>query len=189
MIMMTNLGERVRGLLQAVLILVASYLAPLSNAFTVLIVMAVADVFGGMAGNVWTGREEFKFRKAFRAVYKIIAYCVMVLLVHFCVSSFGEGSLAGVLVKFLTWTISYWYLSNILGNMCKAFPSSKGFLFLYLALSLKILPLMLHHMGLSESGADDLTKMINKVREQDDPVTKVTRTETTIITKTDDDNK
>lgn len=41
-IITTDLGERVSGLLQAVLILVASYLAPLSNAFTVLIVMAVA---------------------------------------------------------------------------------------------------------------------------------------------------
>lgn len=77
-------------------------------------------------------------------------------------------------MKFLTWTISYWYLSNILGNMCKAFPQSKGFLFLYLALSLKILPLMLHHMGLSESGANDLTAMVNKVREPDDPVRKAT---------------
>ena len=170
----TDWGDRLRTLIQAVLILVASFLAPLSNAFTVLIVMAVADVFGGMAGNVWTGREEFKFRKAFRAIYKIIAYCVMVVLVHFCISSFGESSLAETLVKFLTWTISYWYLSNILGNMCKAFPQSKGFLFLYLALSLKILPLMLHHMGLSKEGADDLTAMVNKVREPDDPVRKAT---------------
>ena len=188
-IITTDWGDRIRTLIQAVLLLVASFLQPLSTSFTVLIVMSVADVFGGMAGNVWTGREEFKARKAFRAVYKIIAYCVMVVLVHFCISSFGEGSLAETLVKFLTWTISYWYLSNILGNMCKAFPSSKGFLFLYLALSLKILPLMLHHMGLSKEGADDLTKMVNKVRDQDDPVTKVTRTETTIITKTDDDSK
>lgn len=188
-IITTDWGERLRTLVQAVLLLVASFLAPLSNAFRVLIVMSLADVFGGMAGNVWTGREEFKFRKAFRAVYKIIAYCVMVLLVHYCISSFGESSLAGTLVKFITWTISYWYLSNILGNMCKAFPSSKGFLFLYLALSLKILPLMLHYMGLSEEGANDLTKMVNKVRDQDDPVTKVTRTETTIITKKDDDSK
>ncbi|MDD7468328.1 MAG: phage holin family protein [Bacteroidales bacterium] len=188
-IITTDWGERLRTLIQAVLLLVASFLSPLSNAFTVLIVMAVADVFGGMAGNVWTGREEFKFRKAFQAIYKIIAYCVMVLLVHFCISSLDAGSLAGTLVKFLTWTISYWYLSNILGNMCKAFPRSKGFLFLYLALSLKILPLMLHHMGLSKEGADDLTAMVNRVREPDDPVTKVTRTETTIITKTDDDSK
>lgn len=188
-IITTDWGDRIRTLVQAILLLVASFLAPLSNAFRVLIVMSLADVFGGMAGNVWTGREEFKFRKAFRAVYKIIAYCVMVLLVHYCISSFGESSLAGTLVKFITWTISYWYLSNILGNMCKAFPSSKGFLFLYLALSLKILPLMLHHMGLSEEGANDLTKMVNKVRDQDDPVTKVTRTETTIITKKDDDSK
>lgn len=188
-IITTDWGERLRTLIQAVLLLVASFLSPLSNAFTVLIVMAVADVFGGMAGNVWTGREEFKFRKAFQAIYKIIAYCVMVLLVHFCISSLDAGSLAGTLVKFLTWTISYWYLSNILGNMCKAFPRSKGFLFLYLDLSLKILPLMLHHMGLSKEGADDLTAMVNRVREPDDPVTKVTRTETTIITKTDDDSK
>ena len=188
-IITTDWSERIRTLIQAVLLLVASFLQPLSNAFTVLIVMAVADVFGGMAGNVWTGREEFKFRKAFQAIYKIIAYCVMVLLVHFCISSLDAGSLAGTLVKFLTWTISYWYLSNILGNMCKAFPRSKGFLFLYLALSLKILPLMLHHMGLSQEGANDLTAMVNRVREPDDPVTKVTRTETTIITKTDDDSK
>ena len=188
-IITTDWGDRIRTLVQAVFLLVASVLQPLSTSFTVLFVMAVADVFGGVAGNVWTGREEFKFRKAFQAVGKISAYCVMVVLVHFCISSFGEGSLAETLVKFLTWTISCWYLSNILGNMCKAFPSSKGFLFLYLALSLKILPLMLHHMGLSKEGADDLTKMVNKVRDQDDPVTKVTRTETTIITKTDDDNK
>ena len=185
----TDWGDRIRTLVQAILLLVASYLSPLSKAFAVLIVMAVVDVFGGMAGNVWTGREEFKFRKAFQAIYKIIAYCVMVLLVHFCISSLDAGSLAGTLVKFLTWTISYWYLSNILGNMCKAFPRSKGFLFLYLALSLKILPLMLHHMGLSQEGANDLTAMVNRVREPDDPVTKVTRTETTIITKTDDDSK
>lgn len=185
----TDWGDRIRTLVQAIMLLVASYLSPLSKAFAVLIVMAVADVFGGMAGNVWTGREEFKFRKAFQAIYKIIAYCVMVLLVHFCISSLDAGSLAGTLVKFLTWTISYWYVSNILGNMCKAFPQSKGFLFLYLALSLKILPLMLHHMGISKEGADDLTAMVNRVREPDDPVTKVTRTETTIITKTDDDSK
>lgn len=48
---------------------------------------------------------------------------------------------------------------------------------------------MLHHMGLSQEGANDLTAMVNRVREPDDPVTKVTRTETTIITKTDDDSK
>ena len=173
-IITTDWGDRIRTLIQAVFLLVASFLQPLSTSFAVLLVMSVADVFGGMAGNVWTGQEEFKFRKAFKAVGKISAYCVMVLLVHFCISSFGESSLAETLVKFLTWTISYWYLSNILGNMCKAFPSSKGFLFLYLALSLKILPLMLHHMGLSEEGANDLTKMVNKVREHDDPVRKAT---------------
>lgn len=173
-IISTDWGDRIRTLVQAVLLLVASFLQPLSTSFAVLIVMAVADVFGGMAGNVWTGREEFKFRKASRAVAKIISYCLMVSLVHFCISSFGEDGMAETLVKFLTWTISYWYLANILGNMCKAFPRSKGFLFLYLALSLKILPLMLHHMGLSEEGANDLTKMVNKVREQDDPVRKAT---------------
>lgn len=173
-IITTDWGDRIRTLVQAVLLLVASFLQPMSTSFAVLFVMAVADVFGGMAGNVWTGKDEFKFRKAFQAVYKIGAYCVVVLLVHFCVSSFGEESMAETLVKFLTWTISYWYLSNILGNMCKAFPKSKGFLFLYLALSLKILPLMLHHMGLSKEGADDLTKMVNRVREQDDPVRKAT---------------
>lgn len=169
-----ELAERIRTMIQAVIVLIITYLTPLRNAFIALIVMAVADVFGGMAGNVWTGREEFKFRKAFVAIYKIITYLVLVLLVHVVITSFEEQQLAAMLVKFLTWTISYWYLSNILGNMCKAFPSSKGFLFLYLALSLKILPLMLHHMGLSEEGANDLTKMVNKVREQDDPVRKAT---------------
>lgn len=187
----TDWGERIRTLLQALLILAVSYLSPLSKAFAVLIVMAVADVFGGVAGNVWTGREEFKFRKAWRAVYKIITYCILVLLVHVVISTFDGNALAPTLVKFLTWTISYWYLSNILGNMCKAFPQSKGFLFLYIALSLKILPILLHYMGLSKEDSDDLAKMVDKVRDADDPVTKVTKTvtkTTTIKTGTDDGN-
>lgn len=173
----TDWGERLRALLQTIVLLVASYLSPLSNAFAVLIFMAVADVFGGVAGNVWTGREEFKFRKAFAAVYKIIAYCLLVILVHFAVSSFNAVPLALTLVKFLTWTISYWYLSNILGNMCKAFPSSKGFLFLYILVSLKILPLLLQHMGMSEKDSNTLSGMIRKVRE-DDPADKSSKTDT-----------
>lgn len=51
-ILTTDWGDRIRTLIQAVLLLVASFLQPLSTSFTVLIVMSVADVFGGMAGNV-----------------------------------------------------------------------------------------------------------------------------------------
>lgn len=153
--------DKIRVTLQTVLVFLAALLTPMRSAIEVLVVVASADFFAGLAGNVWTGIERFRIGKAFGSLYKIIAYLLLVILAHYAAANLGEQDFAWLLVKYITLLVVYWYFVNILSNLIKAFPRSAGLSFLYLLVSFKILPLLLEKVGL---GGQDMQELADKAR-------------------------
>lgn len=153
--------DKLRITIQSVVLFVISFLTPMSSALEVLFVVAVFDFVAGLAGNVWTNEERFRIGKAFGSLYKMLAYFLIVIVAHYAVSRLGQADEAWLLVKYITLLVIYWYFVNILSNLKKAFPRSAGITFLYLLLSLKILPLILQKMGL---GGDDVQELADKAK-------------------------
>lgn len=155
--------DKIRITLQSVVLFLIAFLTPMRSAIEVLLVVATFDFIAGLAGNVWTGKEGFRIGKAFGSLYKIIAYLLLIIVAHFAAANIGEEDLAWLLVKYITMLVSYWYFVNILSNLQEALPNSTGIAFLYLLMSLKILPLILNKMGL---GGDDIQELADKARAQ-----------------------
>lgn len=153
--------NRVIVILRSVFLFFLALITPMKSAIEVLVVVATFDFVAGIAGNVWTGKEEFRIGKAFGSLYKIIAYLMLVILAHFCAYNLGEADAAWLVVKYITILVVYWYFVNILSNMIKAFPRSTGITFLYLLVSMKILPLLLSEMGI---GGKDLQELAEEAR-------------------------
>lgn len=154
--------DKLRITLQSIILFILAFLAPMKSAIEVLLVVATFDFFAGVAGNVWTGFERFHLRKAFGSLYKIIAFLALVIVAHFAAYHLGEIDFAWVLVKYITIMVIYWYFINILSNLKKALPRSTGITFLYLLLSLKVLPLLLERLGL---GGEDMQELADKARD------------------------
>ncbi|MDN4753432.1 hypothetical protein QYZ87_02660 [Porphyromonadaceae bacterium W3.11] len=50
--------DKIKVTIQTVIVFLLAFLTPMKNAIEVLLIVAVADFFAGMAGNVWTGKES-----------------------------------------------------------------------------------------------------------------------------------
>lgn len=151
--------EKVRIGLQSIILFLFALVTPLRASLEVLIMVSALDFFAGMAGNVWTGRERFRIGKAFASLYKLIAYLILIIVSHYAAANLGEREMAWILVKYVTLMVSYWYFVNILSNLKLAFPSSTGITFLYLILSLKMLPIILSKIGIGGEDIQELSKM------------------------------
>lgn len=153
--------DKIKVTIQTVIVFLLAFITPMKNAIDVLLIVAIADFFAGMAGNVWTGKERFRIGKAFGSMYKIMAYLFLIILAHFAAANLGEQDFASLLVKYITLLVVYWYFVNILSNLIKAFPRSAGLAFLYLLISFKIFPLLLEKVGL---GGEDMQELADKAR-------------------------
>lgn len=147
-----NYLERLGFLLQSWFLVAMSLLAPVHVSLCLLFTLSIVDVLIGYACNhIWLG-EEWKFRKAFSAIGKLCIYCFLVVIIHMAMDVFGEVALAKTLVKYLTWAIIWFYLSNIITNAKKIYPKSKGLAFLHALVTAKmagqILTKLLLHFGI-----------------------------------------
>lgn len=153
--------DKLRLGIQAIILFVLAFVSPAQAALEVLLVVATFDFFAGLAGNVWTGNERFRIGKAFGSLYKILAFLILVVVAHYAAYNLGEQEFAWILVKYLTFMVVYWYFINILSNLKNAFPRSQAITFLYLLMSLKILPLLLTRIGL---GGDDMAELADQAK-------------------------
>lgn len=148
---MTYIVDKGRELIAMLCVLSVSILSSLSTALLCLFAFSIVDVFAGWAANSRTNEEEFKFRKAFNSIYKLGFFFLLAILVHIATFFFGEIELSRVLVKYLTWIISYWYMVNITNNARKIFPSSEALKFLHQLLTVQILEVLVSRLGMNLS--------------------------------------
>lgn len=161
-----NYLERLGVLLQSWVLMAVSLLAPVKMSLWLLFVLAIVDVLVGYACNHIRHGEEWKFRKAFSAIGKLCVYCFLVVIIHMAMDVFGEIALAKTLVKYLTWTIIWFYIGNILTNAKNIYYKSRGLAFLQALVTAKMAGMILTRV-LLHFGIDAELPGMNKVDELD----------------------
>lgn len=107
------------------------------HAFIALFCGFVLNFFMGMGADAADKtRENFSIKKATEGVKLLMFYIVII----FCLygMTYREPRLSDNIIKWLTYIVSYFYLTNIFRNAEKIFPSSKAVSFIYMFLSTEV---------------------------------------------------
>jgi len=115
------------------------YFLPIKDLVHALAIMfAINFVLGILAGILVQG-EKVDFKKALLAFAEIALYLVILT----CVFNLGEKMKGSdwifAMLIWLTWAWHYFYVSNILKNMTRLLPNSKGLRFAYYILGLEFI--------------------------------------------------
>ena len=134
-----NMKGFIKILLKATDVSVASFFAsivmPIHNFLVALSLLAVLNIFFGLAAD----RYRFKFNKAFRAFIYFGGYLLLILLVVLVAKLMAvEYETTKSVAAWITWVMLWFYGTNILKNWNKIQPENKVIEFLYWVLSFKI---------------------------------------------------
>lgn len=113
--------EQVRNGLAGILMAILAYLRPIEGElWSLFLIFFLNFVFGYLSGML-AGGEDFDLKKAFRCVGEAAVFFVL------CTSIYAIGRLKGQdegalqCVSFITYTIIYFYTTNVLKNLTKIF--------------------------------------------------------------------
>lgn len=115
----------------AILSVVMAYLEPVHNTMTVLLIMALIDIFAGFITGIAVDGERFRFRKFMMAAVYLLVYLVIIALIHTVSLLQGDHQAGMLIVKSVTYIFIYFYSTNILRNLQKLFPANRILAFLY----------------------------------------------------------
>lgn len=113
--------EQVKNIIIGIATAILAYLSPIEGELWSLFLIFVLNfAFGYLSGMIANG-EDFNFRKAFRCIGEATVFFVLCTAI-FAVGKF-KGQDAGALqcVSFITYTIIYFYGTNVLKNLKKIF--------------------------------------------------------------------
>lgn len=113
--------EQAKNLIVGIAMAVLAYLKPIEGEmWSLFLIFFLNFAFGYLSGMI-ADREEFNFRKAFRCIGEATVFFVLCTAIY-AVGKF-KGQNAGALqcVSFITYTIIYFYGTNVLKNLNKVF--------------------------------------------------------------------
>ena len=113
--------EQAKNLIVGIAMAVLAYLKPIEGEmWSLFLIFFLNFAFGYLSGMI-ADREEFNFRKAFRCIGEATVFFVLCTAIY-AVGRF-KGQNAGALqyVSFITYTIIYFYGTNVLKNLNKVF--------------------------------------------------------------------
>lgn len=114
-----------------------SIVSEYQHAFIALFVGFLFNIFMGIAADA-SRREtgSFSLVKAREGLKLFMFYCLTVLAIYGM--TYSEPDISSLVIKWLTYVISYFYLVNIFRNAKQVFPGNKSIAFIYLLLSTEV---------------------------------------------------
>lgn len=113
--------EQVRNFIVGIVMAVLAYLRPIEGElWSLFLIFFLNFVFGYLSGMIVKG-EDFSLKKAFRCIGEATVFFIL------CTAIYAIGRLKGELVgalqcvSFITYTIIYFYSTNVLKNLKQIF--------------------------------------------------------------------
>lgn len=113
--------EQVKNVIVGIFMAVLAYLKPIEGElWSLFLIFFLNFVFGYLSGMIAKG-EDFSLKKAFRCIGEATVFFIL------CTAIYAIGRLKGELVgalqcvSFITYTIIYFYSTNVLKNMKQIF--------------------------------------------------------------------
>lgn len=147
---MNDFINEVKNLLLLLLTTIASLLSPIEGALCVLIIAASFNFLLGLGADIHANKKEFSLKKAFEAVSQLVFYGLLVFLISYAFGQFNDEKAAGIGVKWITYVVTYFYITNTLRNATMLWPKNKTIEFLYMIASTKLFEKLKEYLGVKK---------------------------------------
>lgn len=111
---------------------------PVENVLKLLFIAFIFNIFTGIIADVHVNKASFSLKKAFNAVTQLLFYMACVVFLDYGSKLIEEQAIGAISVKWLTYIVVYFYLTNIFRNASLVYPSNQAILFIYELLSTEI---------------------------------------------------
>lgn len=130
--------ERIKELFWLVVGALSSVLMPVRETLILLFVSFVFNIITGIITDVHVNKAKFNLKKAFNAVSQLTFYATCVVFLNYGTTLINEENIGIVAVKWLTYIVVYFYLTNIFKNARQLYPGNQAINFIYELLSTEL---------------------------------------------------
>ena len=127
--------ENIKILIIGVLSSVAAYFHPITHVLFSLFYLFLLNLLFGLVAGITINKEVFSFRKAFNCMKETAVFFLILASIYTVGEKMGNPSGALQCVTAVTYAFIYFYTVNILKNLRRLFPASRGLAFVYYAVS------------------------------------------------------
>ena len=135
--------EQVKNVVVGIAMAILAYLKPIEGELWSLFLVFFLNFFFGYLSGMVANREDFNIKKAFRCIGEASVFFVLCTAIYAIGKLKGQDGGALQCVSFITYTIIYFYGTNVLKNLKKIFkPHTAPWLvisFLYYVLRFKFI--------------------------------------------------
>lgn len=149
--------EQVKNAIVGIAMAILAYLKPIEGELWSLFLIFVLNFAFGYLSGMIANREEFNIKKAFRCIGEATVFFVLCTAIYAIGKLKGQDEGALQCVSFITYTIIYFYGTNVLKNLKKIFkPRTAPWMvvsFLYYVLRFKFIeriPFLTDYLNLKE---------------------------------------
>jgi hypothetical protein len=150
--------EQVKNVVVGIAMAILAYLKPIEGELWSLFLVFFLNFFFGYLSGMIANREDFNIKKAFRCIGEASVFFVLCTAIYAIGKLKGQDGGALQCVSFITYTIIYFYGTNVLKNLKKIFkPHTAPWLvisFLYYVLRFKFIeriPFLSDYINLKEA--------------------------------------
>lgn len=128
----------IKNLIISLFSITLAYFAPIKDMVFVIFFIFMVNCISGMLAGIVAKHERFNIRKFLHCLLETCAYYMVVLTIYIIGEKMQNLNSALQCITGITYTICYFYGTNILRNSRKLFPNSKVLNFIYYVLSFEI---------------------------------------------------
>lgn len=146
--------DRIKELYWILITALFSVLSPVEHALILLIISFTFNIISGIITDVHVNKAAFSIKKAFNAIPQLLFYFVLVVFLDYGARIMGDADLGIIAVKWLTYIVVYFYLTNIFRNARLVYPKSAAINFIYDLLSTEIFTRLKDMIGIKNNNKD-----------------------------------
>jgi hypothetical protein len=146
--------EKVKELFWTLITALSSVLMPVKETLILLFISFVFNIITGIITDVHVNKANFDLKKAFNAITQLTFYATCVVFLNYGTSLINEQAIGIIAVKWLTYIVVYFYLTNIFKNARQVYPRSQAINFIYELLSTEIFDRLKNMVGTKKQSND-----------------------------------
>lgn len=147
--------EKIKELFWALITALSSVLMPVKETLILLFLSFIFNIITGIITDVHVNKAKFNLKKAFNAISQLTFYATCVVFLNYGTTLINEQAIGIIAVKWLTYIVVYFYLTNIFKNARQVYPNNQAINFIYELLSTELFDRLKNMVGYKKTNDDN----------------------------------
>lgn len=130
--------EKTKDLFWIMFTAIASVFTPVQNILILLFIAFIFNIFTGIVADIRVNKKSFNMKKAFDAITQLMFWAALIIFLDYGSKLLNEVSLGVTAIKWVTYIVVYFYLTNIFRNASLVYPHNQAIKFIHELLSTAI---------------------------------------------------